>query len=101
MLKDEHARDPSRALPLSERSIEIIKDTEKEEYRAGLLDTKGEILRQLDRMTEAHEVQVEAVRLERERQVGMNEKLLRMTGLIGPPMLDELEKRLAEIEASL
>ncbi len=97
--QDEEARDPAKALPVSERSLEIAAAGEDEElYLAGFLDTKGEILLQLDRIDEALEVQTEAVRLERARNVGLSERFARVVGLVGPPMLEELEKRLVVIE---
>jgi len=97
--RDEVAkRDPVAALPLSERSLGLIADTPDDAiYRAGFLDTKAEILLQLDRIEEAYTVQ--AVALARAEEVSALDQALRFTGLLGPPMLEELETRLATIEA--
>jgi len=101
-LEDETARDPARALPISSRSLELIGGWEDEdEHRAAFLDTRGEILLQLDRLEEAHVAQVEAVRLARARSIPVQERIMRAVGLIGPPVLDELEKRLETIEGKL
>ena len=97
---DVDERDPLAALPLSERSLVLIADTPEEAtYRASFLNTKAEILLQLDRVEEAYSVQSEAVALARAQEEPFLDRMLRFAGVLGPPVLEELETRLATIEA--
>ena len=54
---------------------------------------------QLDRVEEAYSVQSEAVALARAQEEPFLDRMLRFAGVLGPPVLEELETRLATIEA--
>ena len=100
MRTDLEKRQPRTALQLSERSLAILSGTEDEAlFRPGFLDTKGEILLQLDRVEDAYAVQSEAVALARAQETSRLDRALVFLGLRSPPILEELETRLAAIEA--
>jgi membrane associated rhomboid family serine protease len=100
MRTDLEKREPRTALQLSERSLAILSGTEDEAlFRPGFLDTKGEIFLQLDRVEDAYAVQSEAVALARAQETSRLDRALVFLGLRSPPILEELETRLAAIEA--